>query len=153
MEKINRKKIWSIVMVCIVAASFLLGIIFTIVKETQYDQAANYNNAQEDIDRYNEKLDKQNQSIPFTNISIEGWTRNLPTLPIADDKTKSWRKPIFSTPAIARSAVSIVRKIKHPFTAEIPPDKNLFVTNIPSPPRTFAKRKETKIPTKIEITT
>ena len=72
MEKINRKKIWSIVMVCIVAASFLLGIIFTIVKETQYDQAANYNNAQEDIDRYNEKLDKQNQSIPFTNISIEG---------------------------------------------------------------------------------
>ena len=59
-------------MVCIVAASFLLGIIFTIVKETQYDQASNYNNAQEDIDRYNEKLDKQNQSIPFTNISIEG---------------------------------------------------------------------------------
>ena len=59
MEKINRKKILSIIAICLVSLLFLLGIVFTIVKETQYDKADNYSQSQEEIDKYLDKLDKK----------------------------------------------------------------------------------------------
>ena len=59
MEKINRKKIFSIIAICVVALLFLLGIVFTIVKETQYNKANDYSQSQEEIDKYSNNLDKQ----------------------------------------------------------------------------------------------
>ena len=59
MEKINRKKILSIIAICLVSLLFLLGIVFTIVKEAQYDKADNYSQSQEEIDKYLDKLDKK----------------------------------------------------------------------------------------------
>lgn len=56
MEKINRKKIAMIFLICIIVLLFVLGIVFTIVKENQYNKADDYSQSQQEIDKYLDEL-------------------------------------------------------------------------------------------------
>jgi len=58
MEQTNRKKGIYILLIVIIAIMFVLGIIFTIVKDNQYDKADKYNQSQSQLDDYYSELEK-----------------------------------------------------------------------------------------------
>ena len=96
---------------------------------------------------------RNNQNNPCDKLKIAPLKNSFPILPTEDDKTKFLRKLIDSTSANDRSAVSIVKKIKTPFTPPTQPERSLFVTKRFSPPLILKKTKDKKIWTNTEIKT
>ena len=57
MEQTNRKKGVYITLIVIIALMFILGIVFTIVKNNNYDKVDDYNQSQSQLDDYYNSLE------------------------------------------------------------------------------------------------
>ena len=59
MEQKSHKKVFTIIATIMIAALFVFGIVFTLIKNNRINEANKYNQSQSQIDKYLDDLEKQ----------------------------------------------------------------------------------------------